>query len=399
MVAREEIRCKGGFVGNDMRFIENFSLYFEDGKILAIDEHVNEVDSDLIAVPAFINGHVHVADSFMKDITFHGDLASIVAPPDGLKHQMLSKVSRKVMQLEIVKTLESMVRSGTILFIDFREGGLDGCMKALQAFHSARHPSMAVMLGRPGKRIGAIRAMIAAAPQLECFRGFNISSPNGWNDQLLEEFRSALKQNPRLILGTHVAETRKNVVKSKDRYKMSDASRLLSVLKDQATRAHLVHCNFLDGGDIDLIRRAGSSVILCPRVASLFGNIDVEHPPYMELVESGITCCLGTDNVMLNVPDMFHELNFTTRLFKMLYPGWEFPPSLILQMATINPARLIGIDRCAGSLEKGKDASFFLLDGSHHRFSNTRNVLASLLLRAGNADIHQVYMHGRRGLG
>jgi hypothetical protein len=54
-----------------------------------------------------------------------------------------------------------------------------------------------------------------------------------------------------------------------------------------------------------------------------------------EMMDMGIRPMLGTDNVMLNSPNMFRELEFGLKLMSVYYKSY-IDPAKLLQMATTN---------------------------------------------------------------
>ncbi|WP_457577741.1 amidohydrolase family protein [Desulfomarina sp.] len=129
------------------------------------------------------------------------------------------------------------------------------------------------------------------------------------------EFRSFLEQRGRLD-GTFVFPAGKfsSVIEYLD---------YLDVLDD---RTLLVHCVHISGNDIDLIRKRGAVVCLCPG-SNRFLNVG--RPPVMEMVRAGIVLVLGTDSFASNTTvDLWEEM----RLLYEMYG--ELQAAEILKMAT-----------------------------------------------------------------
>jgi hypothetical protein len=96
----------------------------EDGEIVAVEE--GPTDSDDVVVPAFVNAHTHIGDSIAKEAGGGLSLDELVAPPDGLKHQLLRAASREEKVTAMARSLRFMESTGTAAFLEFREGGVEG---------------------------------------------------------------------------------------------------------------------------------------------------------------------------------------------------------------------------------------------------------------------------------
>jgi cytosine/adenosine deaminase-related metal-dependent hydrolase len=109
------------------------------------------------------------------------------------------------------------------------------------------------------------------------------------------------------------------------------------------------HCVQTDAADWTLLRKAGVSVVVCPRSNRELG---VGLPPVPSLLEAGINVCLGTDSLAsaptLSVWDDLLAL-------REAYPA--IPPETLVSMATQAGARALGLGSL-GSLEVGKAAAF-----------------------------------------
>ena len=388
---------KGSFLGQDLQYTENVRLIWEKNSIVEIEILDYEVDQGRgLAIPSFINGHIHIGDSFLKDLAFHETLVDIVKPPNGIKHTMLSKTDEKTILKGMINTFKELWFNGQQGFIDFRENGLLGIERIERALDHVTNPILPFIFGRPRKTKESIEQLAYFAETNENILGLNISSPNGWNDELINFLSSSLREKPNLLFSTHVSETGQNAPKSQSRFGLSDTARILHFFKALQKQVILVHLNFLVKNDIDLIRQCSPSIVFCPRTASLFGNINFKKPPYKEIMEAGVNCALGTDNVMLNAPDLFQEMNFFTRLLKSCYTDWKFDPREILKMVTINPARAVKMDHQIGSIEEGKDATFFIMETAHPTSIFMKNPYLQVILRAHPGMIKERYYKGQK---
>lgn len=110
----------------------------------------------------------------------------------------------------------------------------------------------------------------------------------------------------------------------------------------------IVHGVHLSRGDIRLLARRGASVCLCPRSNAYFS---LPRPPVRALHESGVNLCLGTDSKASNTDlSLWAEM----RALQELAP--RIPARTLLEMATVNGARALGLAPRAGSIQPGAAA-------------------------------------------
>lgn len=110
----------------------------------------------------------------------------------------------------------------------------------------------------------------------------------------------------------------------------------------------LAHMNHLDEADWALVRGAGHAVVHCPCCHEYFGRSPF---PLERFLAEGITVCLGTDSLASNRQlNMFAEMQCLRRAMP------ELAPERILEMATKNPAAVIGMKGRLGEICVGAKA-------------------------------------------
>lgn len=157
----------------------------------------------------------------------------------------------------------------------------------------------------------------------------------------------------------HVSETRKEVEDIQTKYGMRSAEYLHSIgLLGQNVIA--AHCVWLDQHEIELMAYSGTSIGHCPKsnlkLASGIADIDT-------YTKAGITVGIGTDGTASNnTLDMVEEMRFAALLAKVInYNPEAVNARTALQMATINGAKALGLDKITGSLEIGKSADLIMV--------------------------------------
>ena len=315
----------------------------ENGVIQRVER--DTVTSDDIVLPAFVNAHTHVGDSIAKEAGAGLSLEELVAPPDGLKHRLLRDADREELVGAMARSLEFMRAGGTGAFVEFREGGVEG----VEAIHDALAgiDIEAVVLGR-----GTVDAMAAAD-------GFGAS---GARDGDFDRERNAARDAGKPF-GIHAGER-----------DPADINAALDL--DPDFLVHMVHAEALH---LDRVEERGTPIAVCPRSNLVTG---VGTPPIGDLLER-TTVALGTDNVMLNAPSMFREMEFAAKLSDDRVTAPD-----VLRMATVAGAELAGLD--CGVIEADRPARLLVLDGDSDNLAGYRDPVRAVVRRAGIDDVKRV---------
>jgi aminodeoxyfutalosine deaminase len=121
----------------------------------------------------------------------------------------------------------------------------------------------------------------------------------------------------------------------------------------------LVHNTFTSQSDIDFIQHPTSNIqqkffCICPNA-----NLYIENvlPPIELLRKNNCTIVLGTDSLASN-----HSLNMLDEIKTITKNFPEIPETEILQWATFNGAKALGMNDEFGSFEKGKTPGMILIE-------------------------------------
>jgi len=318
-------------------------VVIEDGEIAAIEEE--ETESDAIVLPAFVNAHTHIGDSIAKEAGAGLSLDELVAPPDGLKHRLLRQASREEKVAAMRRSLQFMEQSGTGAFVEFREGGVEGVELLEDALDGLAIES--VTLGRE------------TTDAMEASDGFGAS---GARDGDFDAERNATRRADKLF-GIHAGE--------RDSADINPAMDL-----EPDFLVHMVHPEPLHFERLD---DEATPVVVCPR-SNLVTSVGV--PPIRDLLDR-TTVALGTDNVFLNSPSMFREMEFANKLA-------DVSAREVLGMATWAGADIAGLD--CGVVAEGKQARLLVLDGDTDNLAGSQDVVRAVVRRAGVDDVREVVL-------
>ena len=308
------------------------NIVVDDGKIIQIKKDAKEgkiIDVDgAVVCPSFINGHIHIGDSIIKDEGYGLSLSEMVKPPDGVKHKALANATDEELIHAMQESMWDMVNSGTTHFIDYREGGIRGVELLRKACKDI--PIKPIILGRDDSFYGddpdlgkvkiAIRRLLKVADGI---------APSGFGE-ITQDVANLIvdecsKQGK--ISSIHVAESESNQIESLNEFNKTEIEKGIN-----SNFSQLVHLTNPKNNDLELVSKSSSNIVVCPRANA---TLNVGVCRLNEMLGLGIRPLLGTDNVMLNSPNMLRELEFTLKLMSVYYKSYINPQQL-LQMATTN---------------------------------------------------------------
>lgn len=325
------LTIKDGIVlkGQDLTPVRE-NIVIDDGKIIEMAKDVCEgkiIDAtDSIVCPTFLNGHTHIGDSIIKDEGYGLSLGEMVKPPNGVKHKALANAEDGEIIDAMKKSMWDMFESGTTHFIDYREGGIKGVELLRKA--SKNLPVTPVILGRDdsfyGQNPDLRKVKIAIRKLLKFADGIALSGFGEISDEVASLITSECRKAGK-ISSIHVAESMHLQDDSLRDFNKTEIQRGVDADFDQ-----LVHCTNPRNNDLELIKN--SNVVVCPRANA---TLNVGVAPLNEMFSKGIKPLLGSDNLMLNSPNLFRELEFSLKIMSVYYKNYLNPKDL-LKTATTN---------------------------------------------------------------
>lgn len=314
------------------RFEEGY-IGFEDGIIKEIGKGIKkESVAKGIIVPTFVNTHTHIGDAVIQE-EIKGGIEDIVAPPNGLKHNVLRNTLPETMMETMKFVSQKMYHSGIEYFSDFREGGIEGVNLFKKALKDS--PLSYKVFGRPAAMKYDEHEMEELLKKVD---GIGLSAISDWSHDEIKH------------ISEHVKKEKKSFALHASERVREDIDAILDLKPD-----FLIHMTEAKESDLEICAENEIPIIVCPRSEVFFGHI----PDIPKMVEKGVTLALGTDNAMLNKPySLLREMEFTYKISK-LKGGVD--AELILKMVLQNPRKVLnlGDDICLGQQKK---ANFVVFD-------------------------------------
>jgi cytosine/adenosine deaminase-related metal-dependent hydrolase len=339
MAAGDGIVEGRALIGEDLEE-RDVAIVIENGRIHRIED-VSPRSTPWIC-PALFNAHTHLGDSVAMDTGAEGSLESLVTPPYGLKHRILAKTPPREIIRAMRATLNFMQKTGTAGCADFREGGVAGVNALRRAAEGGS--CRPLIFGRDGGEAVA--------------DGIGISSTRDVPD--LERIISLSREKKRMT-AFHAGE--------RDR---SDIDKALSFDPDL-----LVHCTYATRRQLRRCADEGVPIAVCARSNWILGvTASPKRPPLAEMINTGCSIFLGTDNSMFVQPDLWREMAFLSAVYRI-------PPARIFR-AAVEGSRLAGTPYF---ISEGSPANILVIRPEDSNLWLSRDIVRTLVTRAGSCDI------------
>jgi 5-methylthioadenosine/S-adenosylhomocysteine deaminase len=346
-------------------------------------------------MPGLVNLHTHAAMTLMRG------LADDLALMDWLNHHIWPAEMRHVSEEFVYDgtrlACAEMLRGGVTCFNDMyffpraaARAALDSRMRAAIGMIVVEFPSPYGSDAQDYLDKGlALRDELNNEPLLKfCFAPH---APYTVSDKTFKQIATLIGELD-LPVHMHIHETRHEIEQSLKQYNMRPLARLsaLGLLGPGLIAVHAIH---LERGEIDLLAQHGCHVAHCPssnlKLASGFA-------PVGALLAAGVNVGLGSDGAASNNRlDLFAEMRLAALLAKAVsddataLPAWQ-----ALELATIRPARALGLDSVIGTLQPGKYADITAVRLSGAELAPCYDPQSHLVYAAGREHVSHVWVNG-----
>ncbi len=380
-------------LGQDLEYTSSTSIQISNQRIKRIHKNIQPNGKEetfdcegLLLIPGLVNSHTHIGDSIAKDISLNKSVDERIHPVFGIKHKILKKTKPSQLASFMQNTCRSMIQKGITTFVDFREGGMEGIDLLKKTL--TKIPIRSIILGRVEyyQNQSQIKRNIDLPSEkkaelseiLKKCDGIGISSANENSNSVLRFYSKTKK-----LRAIHAAETNESVNASKRMTRKSEVIRAL-----QLKPHFLVHMTQASKSELFLISKKTRGIVICPRAnAALAEGI----PNLQIMLQTRCNVAIGTDNVMINSPDMFREMDYLWKV-TMGISKKRIDPKQILKMATVNAGKLLQKD--IGIIERGKIADCVLIDKHSIDLEPMHSPHASIVHRTSENAIRSVIIGG-----
>jgi cytosine/adenosine deaminase-related metal-dependent hydrolase len=364
---------------NPARHVARGDVLVRDGEIVAVgavppgEKVARTIDAGgKLVLPGFVQAHVHLCQTLFRGAA------------DGLP--LLDWLRKRIWPLEAAHDVATMRASARLGLYDLIDTGVTTVLDMGTAhlyevvFEEMERTAIRAIGGKammdhdPGKALPArLRESTKAALEeslrlAERWHGagrgrvryalaprFPLSSTP---DLHRESARLALERG--FLIHTHAGESLAEVEETKKRHGGARPVSLLAshgLLRARNALAHAVH---LDDAEVESLAENPSGVAHCPGSNLKLGSGIADVP---RLRKARIPVAIGSDGAACNNRlDLFHDLRLAAVLPEVSRGPGALSPWEALEMATVEGARVLGLESATGSVETGKRADLLVLD-------------------------------------
>jgi len=384
--------------------IEDGAIAVKDGEIVFVgkrdstvgisaDEKINAKGK--VALPGLINCHTHVAMTLFRGLA--EDKPLDVWLRDTI-WPLEARLKRDDVYIGALLGCLEMLKSGTTCFADMyfyedavaravSESGLravlaEGIIEAGDKAKGEKMLNASVNFAKSfdGYADGRVKTMLGPHAAYSC-------SP-----ELLTKVRDKALE---LGVGVHIhlAESSELFKEFEEKYGCSEVE-FLDRLGFFGVNVLAAHCINLSKRDRRILAERNVNAVYVPVANAKLG---LNTAKVKELIRLGVNTALGTDGPASNNSlDMFETMKFGALLQKFVYKKPEVLSAReVLEVATINAAKALGLEKNIGSLEVGKKADIILINLSQPHLRPLHNIYASILYSARGSDVDTVMVEGK----
>jgi len=367
--------------------------------------------SGMLIMPGLIDTHVHMAQALLRgcadDASFIDWLQKYVWPLQGNFEEQDGKASAELCILE-------MLKSGTTTFLEthlHRRYGFDGIARSVESSGIRSVLAKTVMslpsygtqqnIMHPGMIEDGETCLREVEEYFKRWNGkadgrirvwYGARSLGGCTPDL---FRKIAEGARRLGTGItmHLGEVREDAVYTEREFNRSPVEFMndMGVIGPQVVFSHGV---WFTEKEWKILASKGTSVTNCP-TCNMKVAVGIAKIP--EMINAGVNVGLGCDGgPSNNCYDMIREMKMASLLQKVrLLDPRVMDAETVIEMATINGARALGLEKEIGSLEVGKRADLILISLQNPQLVPPHNPISNLVYAGTGSNVDTVIVDGR----
>ena len=386
--------------------LDNAAIAINDGTIIAIDQSENIAKQyrtrktitakDSLIMPGFVNCHTHAAMTCFRgiadDLELMDWLNNYIFPAEA------KNVNNDLAYRGSLLACAEMIKSGTTTFCDMY----------IFEDETARAAKTAGMRCLVGEVLFDFPSPNFKTPD-EGLAYTRMLIEKWQNDQLINiivEPHALYTCAPDLLakakkladdysvpLGIHLLENKSEKEQLLQKFGKPAVSFLKEI--DYLSESLIAfHCVSISDEDIRLFADFGVKVSHNPA-----SNMKLASgvAPVPDMLKAGITVGLGTDGCASNNNlDMIKEMSTAAKLHKVA----RLDPTVmnaqtVARMATIEGAKVLGMDKITGSLEVGKKADIIIIGLNKPHLTPLYSEYSHLVYAASGADVDTVIINGK----
>lgn len=212
------------------------------------------------------------------------------------------------------------------------------------------------------------------------------------SEKTLQDFAALARRNGAPIL-THIAEAPFELEQSRAKHGLTPVAYLgsIGVLGPDVVGAH---CIWVNEADIATLAHYG---VGCSHNPSSNMKTAAGVSPVMDMLAGGVHVGLATDGAASNNnQDMFEEMDLAAKMQKLAHMDPRvLPAKQVVEMATIEGARAIHLEKKIGSLEAGKQADLIVVETGNAHSIPMYNAYSAIVYALKASDVRTVLIAGK----
>jgi cytosine/adenosine deaminase-related metal-dependent hydrolase len=375
-------------------------------------EDIERVDlGGMLVIPGLINTHVHQSQALIRgcadDMALIDWLIKRVWVLQGNYDEDDGRISAELCILE-------MLKSGTTAFVETMIAGhygFDGIAAVVQSSGIRAALSKIVMdvSTYAEEDVGSMHKGMIEDPAASFQEALDMHDkweggadgriqvwfgprpPGGCSSALFRKMMAAANERG-MGVTVHMAEVREDVEYLRNAFDMTPIEYCESVGM-VGPRVLLIHCVQLGGEDIRRLAETGTHVTHNPLSNTKLAS---GIAPIAAMLDAGVNVTLGTDGGPSNNGyDMINDMRWASYLQKVKTGDpTVMPNEAVLEMATINGAKAMGLEDQIGSIEVGKQADFVALDMNKPRLTPAPDPVSAIVCAGSGSDVDTVVIGG-----
>jgi 5-methylthioadenosine/S-adenosylhomocysteine deaminase len=361
-----------------------------------------------IVMPGIVNTHTHLFQTLLKGLgddmvlkkwftCMTGPSAVHLTPEDahvaalhGCVESIRSGVTTLV-DFMYVHTRPGMVKS---VVEAFQQTGMRGFVCRGFASLGEEYGVPRELIEEPEQAIGDAREQMQRYNKPDAKVQIGIAPNMIWAvDEKGYRLTRKLADEQHALITTHLAETTFELQTAASRYGQTDTEFLSDIgfLGPDVLAAHCVHCK---PHDIRILRHHDTKVAHNP-CSNLY--LASGCPPIPEMLLAGVTVGLASDGpASSNNHSLFQAMKFAALMQKGFHQdATVITAEKVLEMATIDGARAVGLGKDIGSIETGKKADLIVVDYNNAFMTPIHNPVSAIVYSALGHEVSTVMIDGR----
>ena len=360
-----------------------------------------------IIIPGMVNTHTHLFQTLLKGLgddmvlkkwftCMTGPSAVALTETDvyaAARHGCVESIRSGVTSLVDFMYAHPRPGLGAKVVEAFEETGIRGyvCRGFLTA--GQEHGIPAALIEKPEQALADARALIQKQNRPGGRVQVGIAPAMIWSlDETVLRGTRALANETGALITTHVAETNFEIEQAQSRFQCTDTE-FLSEIGFLGPDVLAVHCVNCSSRDIRALRHHDTKISHNP-CSNMYLASGV--PPIPEMLSAGLTVGLGSDGpASSNNHNLFQAMKMAALIQKGTHrDATIMTAEKVLEMATIDGARAIGLEHVIGSIEPGKKADLAVISTNHPAMAPVHNPVSAIVYSALGHEVTDVFIDG-----